>query len=211
MAKYLNYRYIFPPRPKNAIPDSELNFWDNGSLIAQPKLNGSNCVIFTNGEKTIVMNRHNQRLTNFNISDNEIKDIYRGEGWMILNGEYMNKSKSDENGQVFNHKFVIFDILAFNGEYLVGKTFEERINLLDKIYGQIESEKEYLYKITENVYRVKSYLTGFKQFYDKYTPIDMIEGVVMKRKSARLELGTSENNNTKSQLKCRKATRNYKY
>ncbi len=211
MAKYLNYRYIFPPRPKNAIPDSELNFWDNGSLIAQPKLNGSNCVIFTNGEKTIVMNRHNQRLTNFNLSDNEIKDIYRGDGWMILNGEYMNKSKSDENGQVFNHKFVIFDILAFNGEYLVGKTFEERINLLDKIYGQVESEKEYLYKITENIYRVKSYLTGFKQFYDKYTPIDMIEGVVMKRKSARLELGTSENNNIKSQLKCRKATKNYKF
>jgi len=211
MAKYLNYRYIFPPRPKNAIPDTELGFWDNGSLIAQPKLNGSNCVIFTNGEKTIVMNRHNQRLTNFNISDNEIKDIYRGEGWMILNGEYMNKSKSDENNQVFNHKFVIFDILGFNGEYLVGKTFEERIQLLDTIYGQVDSEKEYLFKVTENVYRVKSYVGDFKSLYDKLTPIDMIEGLVMKRKNARLELGTSENNNTKSQLKCRKATKNYKY
>jgi hypothetical protein len=211
MAKYLNYRYIFPPRPKNAIPDTELEFWDNGSLIAQPKLNGSNCVIFTNGEKTIVMNRHNQRLTNFNISDNEIKDIYRGEGWMILNGEYMNKSKSDENSQVFNHKFVIFDILGFNGEYLVGKTFEERIQLLDEIYGQVDSEKEYLFKVTENVYRVKSYAGDFKSLYDKLTPIDMIEGLVMKRKNARLELGTSENNNTKSQLKCRKATKNYKY
>ena len=211
MAKYLNYRYIFPPRPKNAIPDTELSFWDNGSLIAQPKLNGSNCVIFTNGVKTIVMNRHNQRLTNFNISDNEIKDIYRGEGWMILNGEYMNKSKSDENSQVFNHKFVIFDILGFNGEYLVGKTFEERIQLLDEIYGQVDSEKEYLFKVTENVYRVKSYLVNFKDIFDNLTPIDMIEGLVMKRKNARLELGTSENNNTKSQLKCRKATRNYKY
>jgi hypothetical protein len=211
MAKYLNYRYIFPPRPKNAIPDTELEFWDNGSLIAQPKLNGSNCVIFTNGEKTIVMNRHNQRLTNFNISDNEIKDIYRGEGWMILNGEYMNKSKSDENNQVFNHKFVIFDILGFNGEYLVGKTFEERIQLLDTIYGKVDSEKEYLFKVTENVYRVKSYVGDFKSLYDKLTPIDMIEGLVMKRKNARLELGTSENNNTKSQLKCRKATKNYKY
>jgi hypothetical protein len=211
MAKYLNYRYIFPPRPKNAIPDTELNFWDNGSLIAQPKLNGSNCVIFTNGVKTIVMNRHNQRLTNFNISDNEIKDIYRGEGWMILNGEYMNKSKSDENSQVFNHKFVIFDILGFNGEYLVGKTFEERIKLLDEIYGQVDSEKEYLFKVTENVYRVKSYLVNFKDIFDNLTPIDMIEGLVMKRKNARLELGTSENNNTKSQLKCRKATKNYKY
>ena len=211
MPKYLSYRYIFPPRPKNAIPDTELEFWDNGSLIAQPKLNGSNCVIFTNGEKTIVMNRHNQRLTNFNISDNEIKDIYRGEGWMILNGEYMNKSKSDENNQVFNHKFVIFDILSYNGEYLVGKTFEERIKLLDKLYGQVDSEKEYLFKVTENVYRVKSYVGEFKSLYDKLTPIDMIEGLVMKRKNARLELGTSENNNTKSQLKCRKATKNYKY
>jgi hypothetical protein len=211
MAKYLNYRYIFPPRPKNAIPDTELGFWDNGSLVAQPKLNGSNCVIFTNGEKTIVMNRHNQRLTNFNISDNEIKDIYRGEGWMILNGEYMNKSKSDENNQAFNHKFVIFDILGFNSEYLVGKTFEERIQLLDSIYGQVGSEKEYLFKVTENVYRVKSYVGDFKSLYDKLTPIDMIEGLVMKRKNARLELGTSENNNTKSQLKCRKATKNYKY
>jgi hypothetical protein len=211
MAKYLNYRYIFPPRPKNAIPDTELEFWDNGSLIAQPKLNGSNCVLFTNGVKTIAMNRHNQRLTNFNLSENEIKDIYRGEGWMILNGEYMNKSKSDENNQVFNHKFVIFDILGYNGDYLVGKTFEERIVLLDKIYGQVDSEKEYLFKVTENVYRVKSYLNDFKNIFDKLTPIDMLEGLVMKRKNARLELGTSENNNTKSQLKCRKATRNYKY
>ena len=211
MTKYLNYRYIFPPRPKNAIPDTELSFWDNGSLLAQPKLNGSNCVIFTNGEKTIVMNRHNQRLTNFNISDNEIKDIYRGEGWMILNGEYMNKSKSDENNQVFNHKLVIFDILGYNGDYLVGKTFEERIQLLDSIYGQVESDKEYLFKVTENVYRVKSYTVDFKNIFDKLTPIDMLEGLVMKRKNARLELGTSENNNTRSQLKCRKATRNYKY
>ena len=73
MAKYLNYRYIFPPRPKNAIPDTELEFWDDGSLLAQPKLNGSNCLIFTNGEKSIVMNRHNQRLTNFRISDEEVK------------------------------------------------------------------------------------------------------------------------------------------
>ena len=210
--RYLSYRYLYPPRPKNAIPDTELEFWDNGSLIAQPKLNGSNCVIFTNGVKTIVMNRHNQRLTNFNISDSEIKDIYRGEGWMILNGEYMNKSKSDENNQVFNHKFVIFDILGYNGDYLVGKTFEERIQLLDSIYGQVESDKEYLFKVTENVYRVKSYVDNFKSLYDKLTQNNqLMEGLVLKRKSARLELGTSENNNTKSQIKCRVATKNYKY
>ena len=212
MSKFITYRYIYPPRPKNAIPDSELDFWDDDSLIAQPKLNGSNCLIFTNGVKSVVMNRHNQRLTNFRLSDEEVKDIYRGSGgWTVLNGEYMNKNKSDETRQPFKDKFVIFDILALDGEYLVGKTFQERVQILDNIYGQVDSEKEYLYNITTNVYRVKSYLNGFKDLFDKLTPIDMIEGLVMKRKSARLEMGTSELNNVKSQLKCRKATKNYRY
>lgn len=212
MSKYNTYRYIYPPRPKNAIPPSDLSFWDNGSLIAQPKLNGSNCLIFTNGESQVVMNRHNQRLTNFRLSQDEIKSIYRGSGeWMIINGEYMNKNKNDESDIPFNHKLVIFDILTFDGYYLLGKTFEERIYLLDEIYGQVDSEKEYLYKITDNVYRVKSYVGEFNDLFNKLSQIDMIEGLVMKRKSAKLERGNTENNNTKSQLKSRKATKNYKF
>jgi ATP-dependent DNA ligase len=212
MPKYINYRYLYPPRPKNAISPNDLTFWDNGTLICQPKLNGSNCLIFTNGQKIMVMNRHNQRLTNFRLTDEEVKSLYRGNGgWMILNGEYLNKSKMDETGQTFNHKFVIFDILCFDGDYLVGKTFEERVQLLDTLYGQINCEKEYLFGISENVYRVKSYLSGFNDLFNKLTPIDMIEGLVMKRKNARLEIGSSEMNNVKSQIKCRKSTKNYKY
>jgi ATP-dependent DNA ligase len=212
MPKYVTYRYIYPPRPKNAISPDELNFWDNESLISQPKLNGSNCLIFTNGDKFVVMNRHNQRLTNFRLTDSEVKELYRGNGgWLILNGEYLNKNKMDETGQPFNHKFVIFDILAFDGDYLVGKTFSERIELLDSLYDKVDSEKEYLYSISTNVYRVKSYINDFKNIFDRLTPIDMIEGLVMKRKTARLEIGTSELNNVKSQLKCRKPTKNYKY
>jgi hypothetical protein len=212
MPKYLTYRYIFPPRPKNAIPETELDFWDNGSLLAQPKMNGSNCLIFTNGVKTFVMNRHNQRLTNFRLTDAEIFNMYRGNGgWMILNGEYLNKNKQDENGDFFNHKFIIFDILCFESDYLVGKTFEERINLLQNLYGEVESDKNYLYKISDNIYRVKSYFSNFKHIYNNLISIDMVEGLVLKRKTARLELGTSENNNIKSQLKCRKPTKNYKF
>ena len=212
MPKYINYRYLYPPRPKNAISPDDLNFWDSNSLLAQPKLNGSNCLIFTNGVKVVVMNRHNQRLTNFRLTDEEVKSLYRGNGgWMILNGEYLNKSKMDETGQPFNHKFVIFDILCFDGDYLVGKTFEERVQLLDTLYDQINCEKEYLFGISENVYRVKSYLSGFNDLFNKLTPIDMIEGLVMKRRNARLEIGSSEMNNVKSQIKCRKATLNYKY
>jgi hypothetical protein len=210
---YNSFRYIFPPRPKNAIPDSDLNFWDNGSLVAQPKLNGSNCVIFTNGEKLMIMNRHSQYMTNVDIQRQEVLDLFKGESgkWMVLNGEYLNKSKQDENRQTFNHKLVIFDILVYNSDYLVGKTFQERISLLDELYGKNDSEKSYLYSISNNAYRVKSFESGFKSLYDQLTPIDMIEGLVLKRKNARLEIGNTENNNIKSQLKARKATKNYKF
>lgn len=212
MPKYTNFKYIYPPRPKNAISPEDLNFWDNGTLIAQPKLNGSNCVIFTDGDSFFVMNRHKQRLTNFKIGNSELSEIYRGNGeWMIINGEYMNKSKNDENDNVFNHKLVIFDILAYNGEYLVGSTFSERIQLLNNIYGQEKSEKDYLYKISNNIYRVKSYLTEFEKIFQDFIKVDMLEGLVMKRGNAKLEIGTSELNNVKSQLKCRKPTKNYKY
>ncbi len=213
MMNYDSYRYIYPPRPKNAIPSDELSVWDNDTLIGQPKLNGSNCVIFTNGERFRVMNRHDQTLTNFRINTDEILNIYKckkGE-WMAINGEYMNKSKMDESGKVFNHKFVIFDILVQDSKYLVGSTFEDRILLMDDLYNTKDSDKDYLYEISENIYRVKSYNNNFKFIFDKLTPIDMIEGLVMKRKNAKLELGSTENNNIKSQIKCRKATKNYKY
>lgn len=210
--KYLNYRYIYPPRPRNAISPVDLNFWDNGTLISQPKLNGSNSLIFTNGVKAIVMNRHNQRLTNVRVDDSEILSLYRGNGgWMILNCEYLNKSKQDENRLVFNHKLVIFDILVNNSDYLVGQTFDQRIKLLDELYGQKDCEKSYLYSISDNVYRVKSFDTGFKSIYDQLTTIDMIEGLVLKRKNAKLEIGNTENNNTKSQLKARKPTKLYRF
>ena len=210
--KYASFRYIFPPRPKNPIPNTELTFWDNGSLIAQAKLNGSNSSIYTNGERVIVMNRHGARLSRVEVDNSEILSLYKGNGgWTVLNCEYLNKNKQDENRKAFNHKFVIFDILVNDGDYLVGKTFEERITLLDTMFGQKECEKDYLYGISENVYRVKSYQNQFNMLYDTLTPIDLIEGLVLKRKTARLEIGNTELNNVKSQIKCRKPTLNYKY
>jgi hypothetical protein len=212
--KYEVFRYIFPPRPKNAVPTTELNFWDNGTMIAQPKLNGSNCTIYTNGHDFLAYNRHGTHLSNFDLCKDEILQLYKNINkgtWLVLNGEYLNKSKSDENKQVFNHKFVIFDLLVIDSNYLIGKTFQDRVEIMDKLYGQVDSEKDYLYKITENIYRVKSYQKGFADLYNKLTKIDMIEGLVCKRKAGRLELGVSESNNVKSQIKFRKPTKLYKF
>ena len=96
--------------------------------------------------------------------------------------------------------FIIFFYVLFTNK-----------NVLTKFIVTKDSEKPYLYSVSDNVYRVKSFETGFKQIFDDLTKIDMVEGLVLKRKSAKLEIGNTENNNTKSQLKARKATKNYKY
>ncbi len=213
---YNTYRYIYPCRPANAIDPEDLNFWDNGTMKAQLKINGSNTILFTNGETLKVMGRHNQNLTNFQISSDEIiENLYKPLNlkgkWLVLNGETLNKSKQDEKGDVFNQKMILFDILVFDSDYLVGKTFEERIDLLDNLYGQKPSDKNYLYGISDNIYHSKSYENGFRNLFDVYTKIDLIEGLVIKRKNSKLELATSEKNNWRSQLKARKPTKNYKY
>lgn len=211
--KFDNYRYIYPPRPKNAISPSELNFWDNNSLIAQPKFNGSNTTIYTDGRKVITMNRHGQKLTNFKIKDSEILSLHKSElgKWAVINGEYMNKGVVDEKKVNFNDKFIIFDILVFNSSYLVGETFSSRIDLLNSNFRGYEVESQTYSLLSENIGMVKSYENKFSDWFEKISKIDMIEGLVMKRKNAKLEIGNTELNNTKSQLKCRKPTKNYKY
>lgn len=208
---YKEFNYIFPPRPKNAIPSEEIDFYNTPMFFAQPKLNGSNTVIFMNEKETYVMNRRGERQTRFNVPMKQIRALYKGSGWMVLNGENMNKAKNDSKGENFNNNLVLFDILVFDGDYLVGRSYQERIALLDNLYGEANSEEEFLYSISDNVYRVKSYDSDFDELYGSLVKIDMYEGLVIKRKRSKLEIGTTESNNTKSQIKCRKPTRNYSF
>lgn len=213
---YNKYQFFYPPRPKNAIPPDAIKDYDSKRFISQAKINGSNALIFTNGIEYFVMNRHGKRLTRFKLTKEEVLSLHRGKvgKWMVINGEYMNKSKKDKNNNTFNHKFIIFDILAYEGNHLVGESFINRIKLLDNLYGKKESEDKFLYLIDENIYRVKSYIGDgslFSDLFDELTQIDMYEGLVIKRKRAKLEIGRTEMNNHTSQVKARKKTKNYNF
>jgi hypothetical protein len=82
---------------------------------------------------------------------------------------------------------------------------------MDSLFGKKVSEKKYLYSVSKNVYRIRTFGSGFRNLFDDLSVIDVVEGLVLKRKSSKLEIGTSENNNIKSQIKFRKPTKNYKY
>jgi hypothetical protein len=208
--KYEKFSYIYPPRPEWCIPESELPNYDNDSYIAQPKLNGSNVTLYINGAEWKNFGRHkNENLSNFKLTDNDIESLnLPKDKWHVIVGEYMNKNKKDGNNEYWNHHFVVFDILVFNSEHLLGSTFEERVKLMDNIFGT-KDENGYLYKISDNIYRVKSFYDNFQERWNEIVKIDMFEGFVLKKKSQKLTPAFSEKNNMSH--KCRKPTKNYSF
>lgn len=210
MIPYNKYRYIYPPRPEINLPSSELVKYDNGLWLGQPKLNGSNLTVFTNGIEVYLYNRHGQPISNVKMKNNEFLSLHKGKGWIVLNGEYMNKSKNNSENELFNQKFIIFDILVYDGVQTIGMTFEERFKLLDRLYPSVNYDG-FINKIIDNIYIVKSFYENFDKIYDKIILTDMYEGWVLKKKSAKLKNGLSEKNNTDSQMKFRKPTKNYSY
>lgn len=208
---YPSYRYYFPPRPEIKIPPSSIPTYERMGFIAQPKLNGSCSVSFI-GSPTDVrfMGRHQDTFSRELIPRSDLGALYCGSGHMAVVGEFMNKSKRDGRNQIFNGCLVLFDILVYNGQYLTGTTVLERQELMDTIFKSTPHD-EWMDKISNNVYRVKNFTSGFSDLYREAIKVDMIEGFVLKKPGGILEAGYRPGNNVGWQVKCRKSTKNYAY
>jgi len=215
---YKKYVYLFPPRPEQTTHYQELDKYDNRNFAAQPKYNGTCCNVFISENEVIVMNRHKRKITS-EYSHIDFKGMHSGKGWMVVCGEFLNKNKKGEDGNSFNLKFVIWDILVYNGKYLIGSTFGERLDLLESLFPSVkmmvDKDKKlnsfnYLcYTSYENVFKAPTFLTHFSKIYEQIVPTDLYEGLVIKRLDAKLTVGLNERNNFNWQVKCRKATKNY--
>ena len=208
------FNIMYPPRPKNPIPPESIQKFEDGFFMAQPKLNGSQGVLYLSEKEFEFRNRHKELLTRVEIDSQELLGLHRGKGEMILCGEYLNKNKKHLDGADFNHKYVLFDILMFEGVHLVGQTFSQRQNLLRQLYRE-ETKKfdGFIPQLNDlpNVYLVETFDSNFTELYHQLVQIDMYEGIVLKDKYAGLEYGFSEDNNHKSQVKARKPTKNYAF
>lgn len=220
MIPYKSYRYIYPPRPEDCLPASDIPEYDNGTYIAQPKWNGDCMLIFTNGIETHVRDRHNKEFKKV-LSPKllpQLKKLHResaGEPrnkWMCVVGEYMIKSKKDHAGMSFNEKFVIFDIIVFDGRQLIGQTFLQRQELLVDLYGMAPGHDRYMYATDQpDVFRAKYFHTSFNSLFNELVVADMYEGLILKMADAPLENGITQKNNSATQVKFRKPHKNYAY
>ena len=216
LTKEINsFRYIYPPRAETKSPPSGLSTYERMGFIAQPKLNGSCGVLFLDGLGTArLMGRHNNDFVRIGIDKEHLRSLHRGAGYMILVGEYMNKSQKDSNKKLFNEVFVIFDIICYNGRQLINSTFLERQELLDTLYPSFDYDAkfdDYIRYVSPSTYRVNNFVSGFEPLFKKIVDTQMYEGFVLKRPDGKLENGLRETNNTGWQLKIRKPTKNYKY
>ncbi len=210
MKDYRTFKYYYPPRPNIKTTSSGIQTYENLRMIGQAKLNGSCGCLFLNETSVKFMNRRNESFSRQLIQKEELQSLHKGNGWMYLVGEYMNKSKKNKNGEVFNGKFVIFDILVYNGKYLIGETFSERQAILDELFDT----KYYdgvISQISDNIFRANNFSNDLVELYNQLITVDMYEGLVLKKRAAKLENGLRPNNNMGWQVKIRKPTANYTF
>jgi ATP-dependent DNA ligase len=221
--QYTSFKYIFPPRAENKINPKTVSNYDTGNFIAQVKYNGSSTVLFLDGEGgTKIFNRHNEPVSKdkFPKCPIDFKGIYSGHGYMVVAGELMNKAQAGEDGNKLMG-FIIWDILVYRGHYLVGKTFQQRLELLEQLFpavsmrinhaGVLEQYEHLNITNVEGVYRAKSYTKYFETLYEVISEVPAYEGLVLKKAKAKLDFGFTDGNNANWQLKIRKATKNYRH
>ena len=211
LSKDINsFKYVYPPRAETKSPPSGLSTYERMGFIAQPKLNGSCGVLFLDGLGTArLMGRHNNDFVRISLDKEHLKSLHRGAGYMVLVGEFLNKSKKNSEGKTLEG-FVIFDILVLNGRHLINTTFKERQSILDTLYTTTPYDK-WISNISPSTYRVNNFTESFDTLFKEIIKVDVYEGFVLKRPSGKLENGLREANNTGWAIKIRKPTKNYCY
>lgn len=219
MMIYNEFKYFYPPRPEFKVPPIELAKYDNGEYLAQPKYNGTCAMVFTNGKDLHVYNRHKEPLSKYS-PDIEFLKLAKSAAWYVYAGEYLNKGKLGEAGEKEKDKFVIWDVLVWAGNYLVGQSLEQRLELLEHIYpcnramvsaGKIEIYDHLCCTEFQGIYKSPTYMNNFDGLYKDIVKTDLYEGLVMKKKNSLLNFGFQSLNNHDWQIKCRKETKIYKF
>lgn len=223
--KYESFKkngFIYPPRAEYKCPAADLDKYDDGTYFGQPKYNGMALLVFTNGEELHIYNRHKEYMALLTKnSECDFRGLALTKKWYVYAGEYLNKGKYGETGVKEKNKFVMWETLVWDGEYLVGSTLTERLDLLENIYpcqraivGQQQGLEVYDHLCcTElnGVYKTPTYTGNWKELYSQIVKVDLYEGLVLKKKDSKLEFGLQELNNHSWQIKCRKVTKNYAF
>jgi ATP-dependent DNA ligase len=227
--KYNSFRYLVPPRPNTTIKPFSSHFEamkNRRNWRAQVKKNGQRNLIFIDPDGKVDMwNRHQERHLNYNapqwVVDEVLASITLTGRWIVIDGELLhNKDKTTKNMLYW------WDLLVYDGEYLVGTTYGERHKMLFDVTVPIIDGKRtrigpnFHPAVDDEIDRhVGDSITlarnispdRYEDIWKRFTLTSYIEGFVFKDTNAKLMPCIGEKSNGSWQVRCRKPHKAYSF
>lgn len=218
--------YMYPPRPKNAVPPTELpKYQATGQWVIQRKFKGTRNVIHITPERKVVFwNRHKQSHKLWTPTKEIVRqflalDLQPGfEYW--LDSELLHSKVAEATAPHLKNRIVLFDVLLVENpgnppEIGLGKgTQMERLAALAKLCRlptKTEPHHHIALEVSENIWLAQTFESDFPAHFAEMIHLPEIEGVVLRRRDSVIDsLGTKEYE-TSWQIRCRKPEGHYDF
>jgi ATP-dependent DNA ligase len=193
----MEFKYWWPEAPRLIHPDQfKQRIW-GPEWIAEPKLNGTRLQLHKVNGLWQFWGRHGDPL-----KYQPSSSILMALNTLSLNGYWLFDGELRHHKTVgIKNKIAFFDVFVAEGELLIGIPFGERRKILEKIF-RIEADPVGL---------VRQYPFGFVELFDRLTREPEVEGLVMKNRGGRLNLGRTREEISAWMLKVRKPSGRYHF
>lgn len=198
---------VHGPRPKGRIRPEQLPAYEKtGNWIIQRKYNGHKNTIYISGDQVDFYNK-GAKFLRYKMPEKLRKQFaalnLKGKCW--LDGELLHPTVKDT--------VVLYDALQLDGKYLIGKTQIERLNLLSEVCvnpQQLCSSGVAL-QVSDNIWLAEWWDKDFACHFEEFLDLDLIEGLVLRRKKGRLMNMGHLPYETDDQIRCRKNSKKYRF
>ncbi len=223
-------QYIFPPRAEHCTPKDQVDTYFDMGWKAQIKYNDTRCLIkYLPNDKVELWNRHGMRINytptqRLNDQLNKIRQDLQLTDWSLLDGGLL-----DSKHPAIKDQIVIWDIIVRNGTHLLGTSYQERFEQIQKIGSGSHYYQPYHGKhaaldigisLTKDVFCPRWYtreiynhlwelVTTANKPFPQSSPV--FEGCVIKDPTGILEMGFKTKNNTTWMAKSRVTTGRHKF
>ena len=206
--KYLDYRYLWPPRPCIAQAPNLLGAYQG--YWAQAKMNGICLELAISPDREIIARTRHGDVAPSRWSPGAACDVFTtllpGKGWYVFVGELLHTLGVKDT-------VYLFDVLVDDGDHLVGTTHADRQQRLARAVqwpfavneGPYPGEDWSHVEISPGFWLTRNHSCRFRELWDQ-PPGPRVEGLVLKDPRTPLALCSNERSNSKGMVKFRYPT-----
>lgn len=211
LVRYDEFKFLFPPRPENAIAPHLMPFYESQGWVAQYKKNGTNTIIAIGPDQQIILKtRHGEDHKAWSLTDglaNSLKNLFPEKEWVVLCAELMHSKTPAIKDSLYIH-----DCIVWGSKFLLGSTFLSRQLLLsERLATNVETKTHYVVDREGKLWLAKLITKDFISAFQSIKEPKIDEGLVLKNPHGKLTLCLTPKANASWSVKCRHETKNYNY